>query len=144
MRVLLARLAAPSTRIVTLTVTEKGYGHNPATGELDLANPNIAADLASGSPPRSTLGWLVRGLARRRAAHAGGLTVLCCDNMASNGRTLRGLVLKFGREAAPELASWIEGKVGFPSSMVDRMYRPRPRPRWHMSQASSGCAIRPL
>ena len=118
---LLARLAAPATRIVTLTVTEKGYCHHPATGDLDLAHPDIRADLAGGTPPRSTLGWLVRGLAERRAAGAGGLTVLCCDNMASNGRTLRGLVRQFAERVDPGLAAWTEDRVRFPSSMVDRI-----------------------
>ena len=117
----LARLAAPATRIVTLTVTEKGYCHNPATGDLDLGHPDIRADLAGQDPPRSTLGWLVRGLAERRAAGAAGLTVLCCDNMASNGRTLRGLVHQFAAGQDPGLAAWIEGEVRFPSSMVDRI-----------------------
>ena len=99
--VLLARLAAPSTRIVTLTVTEKGYCHNPATGEIDLDQPDIQTDLGGGDPPRSTLGWLVRGLMQRQAAHAGRLTVLCCDNMASNGRTLSGLVREFAPACRP-------------------------------------------
>lgn len=118
---LLARVAAPSTRIISLTVTEKGYGHNPATGEIDLASPEIRSDLAVANPPRSTLGWLVRGLARRRTAGAGGLTVLCCDNMASNGRTLQGLVRQFAEAVDPDLAAWIAGEVRFPSSMVDRI-----------------------
>ena len=118
---LLARIAAPSTRIITLTVTEKGYCHNPATGDLDLAHPDIQADLAGGNPPRSTLGWLVRGLMQRRVAHAGGLTVLCCDNMASNGRTLHGLVRQFAEQVDGDLAVWIEDQVRFPSSMVDRI-----------------------
>jgi fructuronate reductase len=118
---LLARLAAPAARIVTLTVTEKGYCHNPATGELDLAHPDIRADLAGETPPRSTLGWLVRGLRERRAAGAGGLTVLCCDNMASNGLTLRGLVRQFAEHLDPGLAAWIEDQARFPRSMVDRI-----------------------
>jgi fructuronate reductase len=120
---LLDRLAASTTRIVTLTVTEKGYCYHPATGELDLAHPDIRADLARASrtPPRSTLGWLVRGLAQRRSAGAGGLTVLCCDNMASNGETLRGLVRQFAGHIDPGLATWIEDEVRFPSSMVDRI-----------------------
>ena len=118
---LLARLAAPATRIVTLTVTEKGYCHNPATGDLDLAHPDIRADLEGQNPPRSALGWLARGLQARRAAGASGLTVLCCDNMASNGRTLRGLVRQFAERVDPGLASWVEDSVRFPSSMVDRI-----------------------
>lgn len=120
-QLLLSRLAAPATRIVTLTVTEKGYCHNPATGELDLAHPDIRADLGGGNPPRSTLGWLVRGLVQRRAARAGGLTLLCCDNMASNGRTLHGLVRRLAEQVDRDLAAWIEGEVRFPSSMVDRI-----------------------
>jgi fructuronate reductase len=120
-KALLDRLAAPATRIVTLTVTEKGYCHNPATGEIDLAQPDIQADLGGGNPPRSTLGWLVRGLMQRHAARAGGLTVLCCDNMASNGRTLHGLVRQFAEHVDRDLAAWIENEVRFPSSMVDRI-----------------------
>lgn len=120
-RSLLARIAAPATRIVTLTVTEKGYCHNPATGDLDLAHPDIRADLTGGGLPRSTLGWLVRGLMQRRAARGGGLTVLCCDNMASNGQTLRRLTRQFAEGLDPGLAAWIEDQVRFPSSMVDRI-----------------------
>ena len=117
----LARLASPTTRIVTLTVTEKGYCHHPARGDLDFDHPDIQGDLAGQSPPRSTLGWLVSGLARRRAAGSGGLTVLCCDNMASNGRTLRRLVGQFASAFEPGLATWIEDQVRFPNSMVDRI-----------------------
>jgi fructuronate reductase len=119
--ILLARIAAPSTRIVTLTVTEKGYCHNPATGEIDPTHPDIQADLGGGNSPRSTLGWLVQGLMHRRAAHAGGVTVLCCDNMASNGRTLHQLVRQFAEHLDRDLAAWIEDQVRFPSSMVDRI-----------------------
>ena len=118
---LLARLTARATRIVTLTVTEKGYGHHPATGEIDFAQPDIRADVDGGGTPRSTLGWLVRGLAQRRAARAGGLTVLCCDNMASNGRILHHLVRQFAGQVDRDLASWIDDEVRFPSSMVDRI-----------------------
>jgi fructuronate reductase len=119
--ILLARIAVPSTRIVTLTVTEKGYCHNPATGEIDPNHPNIQADLRDGSLPRSTLGWLVQGLMHRRAAHAGGVTVLCCDNMASNGRTLHQLVRQLAEHLDRDLAAWIEDHARFPSSMVDRI-----------------------
>lgn len=119
--VLLGRMAAPATRIVTITVTEKGYCHHPATGDLDLAHPDIKADLVGGKLPLSTIGWLVRGLEERRAAGAGGLTVLCCDNMASNGRTLRALVRQFAEQVDRDLAGWIEDRVAFPSSMVDRI-----------------------
>ena len=58
---------------------------------------------------------------RRRATQGGPVTVLCCDNMASNGRTLRGLVGQFATQVDRDLAAWIEDNVRFPSSMVDRI-----------------------
>jgi fructuronate reductase len=122
---LTAAIAAPSTRVVTLTVTEKGYRHDPATGRLRLADPGIAADLAGGAPPTTVVGRLVRGLQARRAADAGPVTLLSCDNLPSNGEVLRGLVADFCA-ALPTvegeaLAQWIAESVRFPSSMVDRI-----------------------
>ena len=119
-----ALLAAPGTRLVTLTVTEKGYRHDPATGRLRRTDPDVAADLAGG-PPRTVVGQLVRGLQARRAADAGPVTLLSCDNLPSNGAVLRGLVADFcaalpAAEGEP-LATWIAGSVSFPSSMVDRI-----------------------
>jgi fructuronate reductase len=117
-----ALLAAPATRLVTLTVTEKGYRHDPATGRLRRGDPDVAADLAGG-PPRTVVGQLVRGLQARRAADAGPITLLSCDNLPANGEVLRGLVMDFCA-ALPEgepLASWIAESVSFPSSMVDRI-----------------------
>ena len=126
---LLARIAAPSTQIITLTVTEKGYCHNPATGDLDLVHPDIQVDLAGGNPPRSTLGWLVRGLMQRRAARAGGLTVLCCDNMASNGRTLHGLVRQFADRSTAISRPGSTIRSGFRAAWSTGSSRRRRRPR---------------
>ena len=119
---LAARFADPATRIVSLTVTEKGYRHDPATGRLRTDDPATVADLA-GRPPRTVVGQLVRGLAARRAAGTGPLTVLCCDNLANNGLTLRGLVWDFTARMAGggRLATWIGEHVCFPSTMVDRI-----------------------
>jgi fructuronate reductase len=52
---LLARLANPATRIVSLTVTEKGYCHTPQTGDLDEAHPDIAHELQNPGTPRSAI-----------------------------------------------------------------------------------------
>ena len=124
MQAVIERIAAPATRIASLTITEKAYCHEPATGRLDSAHVEIAHDLAhAGShsaAPRSALGVLLRGLAARMA-HGAPMTLLSCDNLPHNGATLRGLVLEFAGLTDPRLARWIEAEVSFPSTMVDRI-----------------------
>lgn len=113
-----ARVADARTRIVSLTVTEKGYCHDPATRALDFAHADIEHDLAQPGAPRSAVGLIVHGLAARRGAP---LTLLSLDNLPSNGDTLRALVLAFAERAAPGLARSIERDCSFPNSMVDRI-----------------------
>jgi fructuronate reductase len=114
-------MCRPSVKIVSLTVTEKGYCHDPASGELDEAHPDIRADLVPGAVARSAPGLLVAGLAARRAAGLGGLAVLSCDNLPENGETTRRIVLRMAALRDPALGAWIAGEVDFPSSMVDRI-----------------------
>lgn len=116
----LAAMADPNVRIVTLTVTEKGYCHNPATGRLNLAHPDIVHDLTQDLPV-SAPGYLVRALAMRRAAQVAPFTVLTCDNLPGNGRLVRGLVLELAQKIDPALADWIATEGRFPSTMVDRI-----------------------
>jgi len=118
---ILARVAASGTRILSLTVTEKGYRHDPATGEPNLGHPDIAHDFACPDDPVSAVGLIVLALARRRAAGGGPLTILCCDNLPRNGRLVEKLVLAFARERDAALAAWIAANVTFPSTMVDRI-----------------------
>ncbi len=116
----LARMADPGVRIVSLTVTEKGYCHAPATGRLALDHPDIVHDLGA-ALPRSAPGFLVRALQRRRAAGLRPFTVMSCDNLPANGRLVRGVVLDFARAVDPALADWIAAEGRFPSTMVDRI-----------------------
>lgn len=118
---LLARLEDPAIRVVSLTVTEKAYGLDAATGGLDVAHPDIAHDLADQHAPRSAVGYLVEGLARRRAKGVAPFTPLSCDNLPANGRVLRRLVLDFAARIDPSLHDWIAENVPFPSTMVDRI-----------------------
>jgi fructuronate reductase len=118
---LIARFADPRITVVTATVTEKGYCHDPATGKLNRAHPDIAHDVAHPDGPRSAIGMLVAGLAARRQAGARPLTFLCCDNLPHNGRMVEGLVAEFANGRDPALAEWIRANVAFPSSMVDRI-----------------------
>ncbi len=117
----LAAMAAPETRIVSLTITEKGYGIDGRTGGLDRANPAIAADLESPRAPQSAVGFIVEALRLRRERGLGGFTILCCDNLPGNGAFVRRLVDEFARERDPGLADFIDGKTSFPSTMVDRI-----------------------
>ncbi len=116
-----AAMADPGVRIVTLTVTEKGYCHAPATGRLDLAHPDIVHDLANPTAPRSAPGFLVAALARRRAAGDRPFTVLTCDNLPENGRLVRGVTLELATAIDPALADWIGTEARFPATMVDRI-----------------------
>ncbi len=118
---LLARLAAPGTRLVTLTVTEKGYFLNPASGELLADDPMIAADIAAPTQPRTAPGILVEALARRREAGLPPFAVLSCDNMPDNGKRTRNAVLQLAERRDAALGEWIEREVAFPCSMVDRI-----------------------
>lgn len=116
-----SRIADPAVRVVTLTVTEKGYRHDPATGRLRLDDEGIRADLAGGQP-RTVVGQLVRGFAARMGADAGPVAVVSCDNLAHNGGTLAGLVGEFVAALRDEpLAQWIAAQVSFPSTVVDRI-----------------------
>lgn len=116
----LALLADPRIRIVTLTVTEKGYCHEPSTGALNRTHPDIVHDIANPLPV-SALGYLVRGLQRRRDAGLPPFTVMTCDNLPENGSVVRGVVLDLARAIDPALADWIKTKGRFPSTMVDRI-----------------------
>lgn len=113
----LARLADPAVRLVTLTVTEKGYCL--AGDDLDLAHPEIVHDLGAPRSPRSAIGHLVAGLALRRSQGTAPFTVLSCDNLPGNGLRLRQAVLTFARHVDDALAGWIGENVAFPCSMVD-------------------------
>lgn len=113
-----ARLAARDTRLVSLTVTEKGYCLD-AGNHLDLSNADVAHDLANASRPRSTIGWIVEALARRRAQGIPPFTVLSCDNLPENGSVLHRALVSFAAARDAGLAAWIEAEVVCPRTMVD-------------------------
>lgn len=117
-------IGAPATRIVTLTITEKGYRFDPQTRALDLNDPDVQADIA-GRPPLTAIGQIVRGLQRRARTGAGPVTVVSCDNLPGNGELTGTLVRNFAAALpAPErepLLAWLQDNAAFPSTMVDRM-----------------------
>jgi fructuronate reductase len=113
-----ARLVARDTRIVSMTVTEKGYCLD-AKNQLDFGNPDIVHDLAHPTTPLSTIGWLVEGLRRRRALRVPPYAVLSCDNLPENGKVLHRALADFAAAADHDLAKWIESEVASPRTMVD-------------------------
>ncbi|MGL4637925.1 MAG: mannitol dehydrogenase family protein [Beijerinckiaceae bacterium] len=118
---LLDTMSDPAIRIVMMTVTEKGYCHDPATGKLDEAHVDVLADLANPNNPRSVPGLLVEALRRRRVAGVAPFTVVCCDNLPSNGRTVKRIVSRFAQLRDAELGEYVSKHVAFPCTMVDRI-----------------------
>lgn len=131
-----AAMARPDTHLVTLTVTEKGYRLDPTTGALDRADPAVAADLEHPSSPATAPGYVLAGLAARRAAGLAPFTTIACDNLPGNGQGLRGAVLAMARAQDEALAAWIADHAAFPDTMVDRIV-PAPTPADRAARAAA-------
>lgn len=115
------QLAHPDTAIVSLTITEKGYCLNMATGRLDFTNPLIQQDLVNLAQPQSAIGYIVSALSLRKARNLTGFSVLSCDNLQGNGHKAKAAVMDFAKHLSEDLAKWIEQNVIFPLTMVDRI-----------------------
>ncbi len=118
---ILARLADPAIRIVSLTVTEGGYFVDPATGRFDPENADILADAARPDDPRTVFGLIAAGLKRRREAGIAPFTVMSCDNLPHNGAVTRNAVAGIAALSDPDFSAWIRETVSFPNGMVDRI-----------------------
>ncbi|MCY0389577.1 mannitol dehydrogenase family protein [Robbsia sp. Bb-Pol-6] len=118
---LFALLADARVRIVSLTVTEKGYCRDTRTGDIDREHAGVIADLAHPDAPVTVPGILTAALRQRRLAGIAPFTVMSCDNLAHNGAALRKVVCSYARLRDAALAEWIEAAVAFPSTMVDRI-----------------------
>jgi fructuronate reductase len=114
-------LAQTSLRIVTISVSEKGYHRRASDGALDEADPAIRHDLNNPATPLTVPGILVAALRARRDAGITPFTVLCCDNLPHNGVSTRRIVLRFAELSSPDLAHYIADAVAFPNTMVDRI-----------------------
>lgn len=115
------KMANLTTRIVSLTITEGGYNFHHVTGEFNLANPDVAHDLADGGVPRTPFGLVTEALRRRRERGITPFTVMSCDNIQGNGDVARQMFTAFARHKDTDLGAWITEHVQFPNSMVDRI-----------------------
>lgn len=117
----LTKMAEPQVAIVSLTVTEKGYCIDAATGTLDKNNPLIIEDLRNPTQPKTALGIIVQALKLRRELGLAPFTVMSCDNIQENGHVTKNVILEYAHLVEPEMRNWIEENVTFPCTMVDRI-----------------------
>ncbi|MGY1620826.1 mannitol dehydrogenase family protein [Geodermatophilus sp. SYSU D00965] len=115
------KMAAETTRIVSLTVTEGGYNISAVTGEFDATAPDVVGDLRPGAALRTTFGLVTEALVRRRERGLAPFTVVSCDNIQHNGDVARRTFGAFAALRDPDLGAWVEREVPFPNSMVDRI-----------------------
>jgi mannitol 2-dehydrogenase len=118
---MLATLARPEIRIVSLTVTEGGYYISPATQRFDPTHPDIVHDARNVDAPKTAFGLIAAGLKRRRSAGVAPFTVMSCDNIPGNGHVTENAVAGLAELSDPAFAAWIRANVAFPNSMVDRI-----------------------
>ncbi|WP_049724064.1 mannitol dehydrogenase family protein [Gilvimarinus polysaccharolyticus] len=118
---LLSVMVNAQIKIVSLTITEKGYCHDPASGNLNLNNPDIQHDLANPASPKSAIGFIVAALDVRRRSGIDSFTVLSCDNLPNNGAVLEKIVLQYADKVSTQLATWIRANTTFPCTMIDRI-----------------------
>ena len=118
---IIERLADPSIRIVSLTITEGGYFIDPASGVFNPTHPDIIADAHNLAAPKTVFGIILAGLVRRRDDGVVPFTVMSCDNIPHNGHVTADGVIGLARLVDPALAEWIGAHVGFPNGMVDRI-----------------------
>lgn len=118
---ILARLADPAIRIVSLTITEGGYYIDPASGKFNPKHPDMAADARSIASPKTVFGLILAGLMRRRDAGIPPFTVMSCDNIPHNGHVTMDAVAGLAALVDARLAAWVHDNVAFPNGMVDRI-----------------------
>ena len=119
---LISRIADASTKILSLTITEGGYGIDAVTGKFSgSADKLITADMADPNSAQSWLGIVIQAIRIRKNENRGALTLMSCDNIPHNGHVAKDAVIGFAKVVAPDLVSWIESNMSFPNSMVDRV-----------------------
>ena len=116
---LIAAMADPAIRIVSLTVTEGGYYIDPSSNGFDAHHPDIQHDVANPATPRTAFGAMIEALRLRREQGHEPFSCLSCDNLQGNGAILRCTLVSMANMIDPDLATWIENNSSFPNSMVD-------------------------
>lgn len=114
-------IALPSVKLISLTITEKGYCHHPSSGKLNIEHPDIQHDISNPQMPKSAPGFIVAGLFKRFVNRLEPISILSCDNLPHNGSITRAVVIELAEQIDTELADWIADTITFPGTMVDRI-----------------------
>jgi len=114
-------MADSAIRVITLTITEKGYCLGADGWSLDRSQPEVLRDLESPERATTAIGLLARGLQQRHSSGGAPLSIISCDNLSENSARLRGVLVEYLHETYPEVLFWLEEAVSFPCSMVDRI-----------------------
>lgn len=120
-KILINAIASPSTRIVSLTITEKAYCLDSKTGLLDETDPVVRHDLVNPHNPASAIGYIIASLKARIDARLPLPTILSCDNLSANGEKLRNSLIQFAELSDRQLAKTLKDELVCPSTMVDRI-----------------------
>lgn len=139
----IAKLADPAIKIISMTITEGGYNLDKASGEFMLADEKVQHDLKNPAAPVTVFGFIAAGLRRRMELANGPVTILSCDNLQHNGNTARRAFMAFIEAQDRTLAGWVEANVTFPNSMVDRItpaVRPADRERLNAANGTADAA----
>lgn len=113
-------LASDDIKIISLTITEKGYCYD-SSKNLDLADPGIAADLKSPETPSTVIGYVYQAAKMRMDRGGQPFTLLSCDNLPSNGNVAKRIITQYAAQLDSKVEEWINNNVSFPNSMVDRI-----------------------
>lgn len=115
------KMASPEIKIISLTIAEDGYLLNEITGAFDINHPAVSDDVKNPFNPKTVFGYLTQSFKLRKARNLPGCTILSCDNIKSNGDTMKQSLFDYVSKTAPELLDWITKNTSFPNTMVDRI-----------------------
>ena len=114
-------IARQDIRVLTLTITEKGYTLAADGKSLNRKDATVKSDLKNPAQPRSAIGILALGLQQRVAAGGAPVTIMSCDNLSANSKVLRAVLSDYLQSTFPVVLPWLKTAARFPCSMVDRI-----------------------
>ncbi len=115
----IAAMADPAIRIVSLTITEGGYYVDATTGGFDVGHPEIQYDIANPDDPQTVFGCIIEALRIRRDRGTAPFTVMSCDNLPENGHVAKATVVGLAKAQSAQTGEWVANNVAFPNGMVD-------------------------